>query len=325
MPEYTVPPDLNGARIDKFFAAMMGDAVSRSQIQKAIKSGLAIDADGATVAENNRKVAEGENYSITLATPRESPARPEDIPLDILYEDDDVIVVNKPAGMVVHAGAGVSDGTLVNALLHHTSLSSIGAAAGRSGIVHRLDKDTSGAMLACKTDRAHIAMYRQFETHSVRREYAAIVWGILNPASGTIDKNLARNPRNYQEFVAVPEGGKTAVTHYETTKVFSGAKFKPMSLIKCSLETGRTHQIRVHMASAGHPILGDSAYGSQGRLLRTVESREAVAILKSAARQMLHSRNISFRHPTSGKDMRFEAPIPPDMQAVMDGLKALNT
>jgi 23S rRNA pseudouridine1911/1915/1917 synthase len=178
-------------------------------------------------------------------------------------------------------------------------------------------------MVACKTDRAHIAMYRQFETHSVKRDYIAVIWGIMNPASGTIDKNIARNPKNYQELMTVPEGGKTAITHYETTQVFAGAKFKPMSVVRCNLETGRTHQIRVHMSAAGHPILGDGVYGSTGRLIRTVESREAAMLLKSAARQMLHSRNIAFKHPATGKQMKFEAPIPPDMQAIMDGLKNL--
>ncbi len=307
-------------RLDKWLASQFSD-LSRVKIQKLIKSGNVLDSNDDVVADQKLEVSVGDEYTVTI--PEEKSlieVFPENIPLDILYEDDDIIVVNKPAGMVVHQGAGVKSGTLVNALLYHCNgkLSSIGADVGRQGIVHRLDKDTSGAMMACKSDRAHLEMYKQFANHSVKREYYAILWGIPNPVSGRIEKNIARNPHSRQEMTVVFDGGKPAITNYETLQVFSGPKFKPMALVKCQLETGRTHQIRVHMASIGTPILGDSVYGNPSRHITQIENPEVRELVKNVNRQMLHSKNIEFIHPITGKKIKFETSIPEDMQNIID-------
>lgn len=312
-----------GLRLDKWLASKI-EGCSRVKIQKLIKSGFVLDANDEIVADQKLAVNVGDEYSVRIPEDEVvSSAKPENIPLDILYEDDDIIVVNKPAGMVVHQGAGVSSGTLVNALLYHCNghLSSIGAEAGRQGIVHRLDKDTSGAMLACKTDVAHLEMYKQFANHSVKREYYALLWGIPNPVSGRIEKNIARNPHSRQEMTVVVDGGKPAITNYETLTVFSGSKFKPLALVKCVLETGRTHQIRVHMASIGTPILGDVVYGNPSRHITQVENEDVRSLLMGISRQMLHSKNIEFIHPITKEKMKFETKLPEDMQKVINFFK----
>jgi len=320
MPSYTVPDELDGARIDKFLAMLMSNAVSRVQIQRTLKAGGVLDADGIPVANNSMRVSAGQEYSIEIIEAVETPAMPENIPLDILYEDDDVIIVNKPAGMVVHSGAGVTSGTLVNALLYHTKLSSIGAGAGRPGIVHRLDKDTSGAMMACKTDEAHIEMYKKFEKHAVSRDYIALAWGMPPVPADKISANIARDPRNYQRFVTTSAGGKNAITHYETMKVFTGVGFRPLTLLKLSLETGRTHQIRVHLESIGHPIVGDATYAGRLNMLNTIENKELRMKIIGIKRQMLHSKNIEFTHPRTGKQVTIETEIPRDMRDIIDFL-----
>jgi 23S rRNA pseudouridine1911/1915/1917 synthase len=320
----TVAEEFDGARLDKWLAIAV-PGVSRARVQRMIKDGFVSRAGGAVVADTSLKVSAGDSFDAVvepLATPESMKA--EDIPLSILYEDDDLVVVDKPAGMVVHKGAGVDSGTLVNALLFHTGgrMSPVGAKLERPGIVHRLDKDTSGAMVACKSEAAHRAMRRMFERHEVKRDYMAIVWGIIAPSSGTIDRNIARNPRDHTKMHAVTEGGRNAVTHYETEEVFAGAKFKPLSLLRLRLETGRTHQIRVHMADAGHPVVGDAAYGNMPRLLSQVENKEVKAALASAGRQMLHSLNIEFIHPVTGRKIACDAPLPGDMRKLIESLRS---
>ena len=320
---FVVEAEFDGWRIDKWLAKMV-PTVSRVKIQKMIKAGFVLDSNDEVIADVRLKISAGDSFTITIMPEEKSfVMKAQDIPLDILFEDDDLIVINKSAGMVCHQGAGCEDGTLVNALLYHTGgvLSSFGAEAGRAGIVHRLDKDTSGAMMACKTDRAHIEMYKQFANHSVEREYYALVWGIVNPVSGVIEKNIGRNPRNRQEMQVMVDGGKPAITNYETVEVFTGAKFKPISLIKCKLETGRTHQIRVHMASMGNPIIGDATYGNMQKHLVQIENKEVKSMLATVKRQMLHSRNIKFTHPITGEVLKFDAKIPDDMQTVIDFFK----
>ncbi len=317
---FVVENEFDGWRIDKWLAKMV-PTVSRVRLQKMLKSGFVLDSNDEVVADVRLKISEGDSFTITIVPEEKSfIMKPQDIPLDILYEDDDLIVINKPAGMVCHQGAGREDGTLVNALLYHTNgvLSSFGAEAGRAGIVHRLDKDTSGAMMACKSDRAHIEMYKQFANHDVKREYYALVWGIVNPVAGVIDKNIGRNPHNRQEMQVMVDGGKKAITNYETLEVFTGSKFKPVSLIKCQLETGRTHQIRVHLASMGNPIIGDAVYGNIPKQLVQIENKEVKTMLASVKRQMLHSKNIEFVHPITKELLKFETKIPDDMQAILD-------
>ncbi|MBR1544444.1 MAG: RluA family pseudouridine synthase [Alphaproteobacteria bacterium] len=316
---FEVSEEFNGVRLDKWLATVMPD-FSRSKIQQFIKNGC-ITKNGTPVESQRIDVATGDVYCVNVPEEQvEVTLKPENIPLDILYEDDDIIVINKPAGMVVHQGAGVNSGTLVNALLYHCNgkLSNAGGDVGRQGIVHRLDKDTSGAMMACKTDKAYRIMQKQFADHSVKREYYALLWGMPNPISGRIEKNIGRNPHSRQEMTVVIDGGKTAITNYETLEVFSGAKFKPLALVKCLLETGRTHQIRVHMSSIGTPILGDSVYGNPARHITQVENEEVRTLLLGIKRQMLHSKNIEFTHPITGEKMKFETKLPSDMQEIID-------
>lgn len=317
---FVVDSEFDSWRLDKWLAHVM-PVFSRVKIQKMIKDGFVLDVNDEVVADVRLKVSTGDSFTVNvIPQQRAFIAKPQDIPLDVLYEDQDLIVINKPAGMVCHQGAGREDGTLVNALLYHTGgiLSSFGAEVGRSGIVHRLDKDTSGAMLACKSDRAHIEMYKQFANHEVKREYHALVWGILNPISGTIDKNIIRNPKNRLEMQTSFDNGKSAITHYETLEVFTGAKFKPISLVKCILETGRTHQIRVHLSSLGNPILGDVLYCNSSKFLSQIENKDVKLFLSSISRQLLHSKNIEFFHPILKKVLKFDTDLPYDMLSVID-------
>ncbi len=316
---FEVSEEFNGCRLDKWLAVVAKD-FSRSKIQQFIKSGC-VKKNNIIIDVMRFDVHTGEIYDLTVPDEKVDVSMvPENIPLDILYEDDDIIVLNKPAGMVVHQGAGVNSGTLVNALLYHCNgkLANAGNDAGRQGIVHRLDKDTSGAMMACKTDRAYSIMCKQFANHSVKREYYALLWGMPNPVNGRIEKNIARNPRARQEMSVVVDGGKPAITNYETLRVFSGPKFKPMALVKCILETGRTHQIRVHMASIGTPILGDNVYGNPSRHITQVENEDVRKMLMQINRQMLHSENIESVHPVTNKKMKFETPLPDDMQRFIE-------
>ncbi|MDR1476751.1 MAG: RluA family pseudouridine synthase [Rickettsiales bacterium] len=317
-----VPPESDGERIDKWLPRAVS-GVSRTRLQRLIRYGSVSGADGAAIPDTSLKVRAGESYRLVVPEIEPpSPPQSEDIPLDVLYEDDDLIIVNKPAGMVVHQGAGVDSGTLVNALLHHTNgrLSPVGAGLGRQGIVHRLDKDTSGAMVAAKTEAAHRALYKQFERHEVRRRYSALAWGVPNPASGTVDAPIARDRKDHTRM-CVAEQGKQAVTHYETVEAFTGAKRKPISLLSLNLETGRTHQIRVHMRHIGNPVLGDTVYGDMPRHLREVEDKEAKAMLAKISRQMLHSRDIEFAHPITGARIRRDAPMPEDMKSLLEFLR----
>ena len=233
--------------------------------------------------------------------------------LDIVYEDDDVVVVNKPAGLVVHPGAGNWEHTLVNGLLFHCKggLSGIGGVE-RPGIVHRIDKDTSGLLVVAKNDKAHRALAKQFAVHSIQREYQAFVWGKLDQAEGRIEGNIGRSPTNRQKMALVRVGGKSAVTHYTRLDVYGGGL---VSFVKCVLETGRTHQIRVHMSSIRHPLVGDYTYGKS--------PKNAPDFVRDFPRQALHAGLLGFVHPTTGKQLVFEVPMPPDMQELKAKLETL--
>ena len=304
---FEVGEEFSGYRLDKWLAVVMPD-FSRSKIQQFIKQGF-ITKNNLPVDSQRIDVEVGDVYVVNVPDEKvETVMKPENIPLDILYEDDDIIVVNKPAGMVVHQGAGVNSGTLVNALLYHCNgkLANVGGEIGRQGIVHRLDKDTSGAMMACKTDKAYNVMQKQFANHSVKREYYALLWGMPNPISGRIEKNIARNPHSRQEMTVVVDGGKPAITNYETLDVFSGPKFKPLALVKCLLETGRTHQIRVHLSYIGYPIYNDPVYNNKNA---------------TEFGQFLHSKTIDFTHPISKEHMHFESDLPEYFQNFLDKLE----
>ena len=259
------------------------------------------------------KVKEGEQYSLTPPDAVPAIPEPENIALDILYEDDDLLVVNKPAGLVVHPGAGNPTGTLVNALLAHChdSLSGIGGVK-RPGIVHRIDKDTSGILVIAKNDFTHVRLSEQFSRHSIERVYDAFVWGYVRNLTGIISGNIGRSPTNRQKMAIVKTGGKHATTHYERVNVFGNGL---ASHIKCILETGRTHQIRVHMASLGHSLIGDQMYG--------LPNQNAPEEIKYFPRQALHAGFLGFIHPRTLEHMTFEAPLPEDMSDLLYSLENL--
>ncbi|WP_292582849.1 MULTISPECIES: RluA family pseudouridine synthase [unclassified Mesorhizobium] len=320
-----------GQRLDQWLAAKLGPSISRSRVQALIKQG-AVLVGGKPAGEAKRKLVAGDVVSVALPEPEPAEPKGEDIALDVLYEDDELIVINKPAGLVVHPGAGNWTGTLVNALIHHCgdSLSGIGGVR-RPGIVHRLDKETSGVMVVAKTDRAHKALSEAFADHGrtgdLQRAYLALVWGIPHRPSGTVDAPLGRAADRVRRAV-VPEGrddARHAITHFTVIERFGEGQrdFTTASLLECRLETGRTHQIRVHMAHIGHPVIGDPDYG---QAFRTKANRLPPALrseVSTFSRQALHAYLLEFRHPATHLTMRFEAPMPRDMEELVGGFRNL--
>ena len=301
---------LESARADKALAGASG--LSRARIQALIAQGH-VTLDGDLLASASAKIAAGAGFAIALPAPTEPAAQPQDIALDIAYEDEHLVIVNKPAGMVVHPAAGNADGTLVNALLHHCkgALSGIGGVA-RPGIVHRIDKDTSGLLAVAKTDAAHEGLAKQFSAHSIHRRYIALCSGHPRPASGTIEARLGRSDRDRKKMAVLDKNssrGKNAVTHYTTQMHFAHS-----AMIACTLETGRTHQVRVHCASIGHALLGDPVYGRAPKALRSILDK------LQFKRQALHASELGFIHPATGKTVHFEADLPPDMRELIDEL-----
>ena len=293
-----------GERLDKLLAGGSPE-LSRSRIKSLILAGQ-VASGGATITDPSYRVKPGESFAITVPAPVAALPRGQDIALTVVHEDSALIVIDKPAGMVVHPGPGNPDATLVNALISHCgdSLSGIGGVL-RPGIVHRLDKDTSGLMVAAKTDAAHRALSEQFATRTLSRIYLALVRGLPNPSQGVITGNIGRSPANRKKMAVLDEdrpGGRHAVTHYRVLKSLHG----PTSLLECRLETGRTHQIRVHLTHRGHPLIGDRLYGG--------------AKAPPFPRQALHAYKLAFIHPDSGRKMRFEIALPEDMQALIDSL-----
>ena len=302
-----VPEEAAGWRLDRTLATLV-PTLSRERLKALISSGSVMRGEAA-VRDPATKVKAGEAYVVTIPDPRPTHNEAQDIPLVIAFEDEHLIVVDKPAGLVVHPACGNLDGTLVNALLHHCrgSLSGIGGVE-RPGIVHRIDKDTSGLMVAAKTDRAHAGLAAQFAKHSIDRRYRAIVSGRPRPAKGSVDAPLGRSPANRKKM-AVVQGGKRAVTHYDSIETLNGA-----TLVECRLETGRTHQVRVHMASIGHSLLGDPFYGTSSK-----EQRRLLASL-GFERQALHAARLGFIHPVTSEALAFESTIPADMQELFSRL-----
>lgn len=296
---FTVTEDLGDERIDKCISALI-TGLSRSFVQKMIREGQVL-VDGAPVKSSYR-VQTDDEVRFTLPESAEPDIAAENIPLDILYEDSDVIVVNKPKGMVVHPAAGHYSGTLVNALMYHcgAELSGINGVL-RPGIVHRIDRDTTGSLIACKNDRAHRAIAAQLREHSVNRVYQAVCYGVLQEDEGTIDKPIGRHPTDRKRMAVVERGGKRAVTHYRVLK-----RFEKYTYLECRLETGRTHQIRVHMASIGHPLLGDEVYA---------QGRSCPFRLEG---QTLHAGTLGFVHPTTGKYIEVQAPLPEYFRHLLD-------
>ncbi|MBT3359126.1 MAG: RluA family pseudouridine synthase [Rhodospirillales bacterium] len=304
-----VPKDKTGARLDRLLADALADVgadISRTRIKRLVEQGR-VWRGGAVADDVSYHVRAGEVYEVRV--PKPEPAIPvaQDIPLNVVYEDADLIVIDKPTGLVVHPAAGHADGTLVNALLAHCgdSLSGIGGVT-RPGIVHRLDKDTSGLMVVAKNDAAHHHLTRLFHDHDLERAYYALVWGIPKSPAGEIEGNIGRSPANRKKMAVLRRGGKTALTRYKVIRALGGIA----SLVRCQLATGRTHQIRVHMTHLGHPVIGDPLYGGaqKGRLQGA--SEELLDSLSQLKSQALHAYLIGFEHPNSGKYLRFESEKP---------------
>ncbi len=323
--------DAAGMRLDQWLTGLLAPDFSRSRVQALIRDGQ-VAIGGAPAGEAKKKLAGGE--TVTVALPEPEPPEPEGeaIPLSILHEDASLIVVDKPAGLVVHPGAGNWTGTLVNALIHHCgdSLSGIGGVR-RPGIVHRLDKETSGVMVVAKTDTAHRALSEAFADHGasggLERAYVALVWGAPARTSGTVDASLGRAADRVRRAV-VPDGradARHAVTRYRVLERFGddGAGNALASLVECRLETGRTHQIRVHMAHIGHPVVGDPDYGQAFRTKANRLPEPLRGMVRAFPRQALHARLLGFDHPATGAHMRFEAVLPADMAALVEAFRAL--
>ena len=319
--ELIVLPEEAGQRLDRFLASRLPD-LSRSRIQALIEAGQAHQA-GQPVTEARHKVKPGESWSLAVPAPEDPEPLGEAIPLDVVHEDKDVIVINKPAGLVVHPAQGNWTGTLVNALIAHcgASLSGVGGVR-RPGIVHRLDKDTTGLMVVAKNDAAHQGLSEQFAAHGrdgrLKRAYRAIIWGRPERPRGTISAPLARHATNRLKM-AVAKAGKEAITHFEVLESLP-VPGEP-TLVDCFLETGRTHQIRVHMAHEGHPLLGDALYGKGfAASARKLTARQQQA-LEQFGRQALHAWLLGFDHPVTGEPLEFEAELPADMQALISALR----
>jgi 23S rRNA pseudouridine1911/1915/1917 synthase len=309
-----ITADEAGGRIDRVLAARI-PALSRSRL-KALILGGAVAIGGRTIRDPGQRVKYGDKIIVTLPEPEPAGPAGESIPLDIVYEDDAIIVINKPAGLVVHPAAGHASGTLVNALIAHcgASLSGIGGVK-RPGIVHRLDKDTTGLLIVAKTDAAHRALSAQFanKTESgLERGYLALVWGAPSQPRGTIDAPLDRHPYA-RDKRAVRAGGRTAVTHWKVLERYAGSDGKPVaSLLECRLDTGRTHQIRVHLAHIGHPVIGDGTYGAGFKTKSNRLSPSARAMAEALGRQALHAYLLAIAHPQSGQTLEFQAELPED-------------
>lgn len=308
-------------RVDKFLVARM-EKTSRNRIQQAADAGCII-VNGKAV-KSSYKVKPGDVVSIVMDRPRyENEIIPEDIPLNIVYEDDSLLVVNKPAGMVVHPGHGNYTGTLVNALAwHFRDNPDYDVSDPRLGLVHRIDKDTSGLLVVAKTPEAKTYLGKQFFNKTTRRRYVALVWGDFDEDKGTITGNIARDPKNKLRMAVFndPSVGKHAVTHYEVKE-----RFGYVTLVNCILETGRTHQIRVHMLSKGHPLFNDERYGGNVILKGTTFAKYRQFVnncFETCPRQALHAKTLGFRHPVSGKEMDFDSEIPADMQALIERWRA---
>jgi 23S rRNA pseudouridine1911/1915/1917 synthase len=304
-----VEAEHDGLRLDNFLTALLPDH-SRSQIQRLIKDGRVTASRKSASLRASTAVHAGQTFEVDIPAPVQAVPEPEALPLRIVFQDQDVVVLDKPAGMVVHPGAGHSTGTLVNALLHHiTDLSGVGGEL-RPGIVHRLDRGTSGLMVVAKNDRAHQELSRQFSDREVEKEYVALVWGVVHTGR-RIDDAIGRDPQHRQKMSTRARRARSAVT-----RVTFAHHFKGVSLLRVAIATGRTHQIRVHLSAIGHPIVGDSTYGGVHR--RVAAHLRAVLRLE---RPFLHSGRLAFTHPSDGRRVEFESPLPPDLQTVLDDIR----
>lgn len=315
----TIPDALSGERLDRALHAL-APALSRTRIKALIQQGRVVCREE-TATDPAAKVKAGECYTLTVPAPEDPVPKAEHIALNILHEDEDLIVIDKPAGLVVHPAPGHAGGTLVNALIAHCgeSLSGIGGVK-RPGIVHRLDKDTSGVMVAAKNDAAHKALAAQFSKHTVERAYLALVAGCPAPLEGEIEGPIGRHPKNRKKMAVLEGKGRAALTRYRVNEVFRANGKVVAALVECTLETGRTHQVRVHMAHIGHPVIGDPLY-SRGRAPKALKGTEAGEAIENFSRQALHAARLSFTHPRTKQRLTFTSPPPSDMKALHNALK----
>ena len=312
----TVSPDFNKCRIDKFLQFKLKE-FSRTRLQALIREGQ-VKLNNKSIIDSSKKIKKDDEIQINFPEPKETHIEPNNIPLDVLYNDDDLIVINKPPGIVVHPGAGNYKETIVNALLfkYKNNLSSIGGKL-RPGIVHRIDKDTSGVIVVAKNDNAHINLSKQFSNHSIKRVYEALVWGSLRPQNGKINERISRSIKNRQLMAVRKEKGKTAITNYKTLKIFHNKNLPKISHIECQLETGRTHQIRVHMSYKGNNILGDGKYKKKYKNINAEIEKKII----NFKRQALHARSLGFIHPKNKEKLFFEAKRPQDFDLLLKKLE----
>jgi 23S rRNA pseudouridine1911/1915/1917 synthase len=312
-----VQKNMVGQRLDRLLTTSLMP-ISRNRIKSLIEAGKVLEIEAGVVREPSRRARAEEVYRVVVPPLSAESPEPQAIPLDVVFEDSSLIVINKPAGLVVHPAPGHRDRTLVNGLLSHFGdLSTIGEPL-RPGIVHRLDKDTSGLLVVAKTDAAHRCLARQFAEHTIRRAYCAIVWGVPGTIQGVITASVGRSPRNRKKWSVVDGGGKSAITRYRVTD-----RFRDMaSVVECWPLTGRTHQIRVHLASIGHPIIGDVLYGGGWRKVRGLGAT-AISALTALDRQALHAVLIGFRHPETNDRREFTSTLPQDINSLVDFLKSM--
>ena len=312
----SVPDELVGERLDRFLTQSTNQ--TRSFITKLIENG-SVSVNG-RVESKNYKLRKRDEIEIRFPEPEADEAVPENIPLDVIYEDEDIIVINKPSGMIVHPATGIYTGTLVNALLYHCkdSLSGIGGVV-RPGIVHRIDKDTSGLLVVAKNDEAHLCLSEQLKTHEVSRVYHAIAIGNIKEDSGTVNKPIGRHPTDRKKMAIVTDPSRRsrdAITHFEVVERYQLPTGR-FTYVQCKLETGRTHQIRVHLSSIGHPLVGDTVYGGGN----TKFEAETKALISG---QCLHAKELELTHPRTGEHMRFESPLPEDFEKILEKLRKQN-
>ncbi len=315
--EIRVPPGKIPERLDVFLARQVGE-ITRSKVQEMIQSGE-VTVDNKT-SKPSYKIRPGDLIKLEVLSRPPLDLTAEDIPLEIVYEDEWLVVINKPAGMVVHPAQGNRSGTLVNALLGHYQELAPSDDEDRPGIVHRLDKETTGLLVACKRDPALSKLAEMFRERKIKREYYALVWWQMPNRQGTVDAPIGRDPRDRKKF-SIHSGGKAARTHWKLLETFDY-----LSLLSVRLETGRTHQIRIHMSSIGHPVFGDPDYAGRNRQLGKLSSsqrREVAGYFEHVTRQMLHARTLGFEHPVTGEEMHFESPMPPDFQWMLDQLRSI--
>ena len=312
-----VNKDFRGTRIDKFLRECFPQ-ISRSLVQKLIVGGN-VTCDDVTIADNAYKIKEGESFNLIVPKAQEAVPQAQEIPLDIVYQDEDIAVVNKPAGMVVHPAAGVWEGTLVNALLFWCKdLSGIGGVK-RPGIVHRIDKETSGLMVVAKDEKDHHVLCGQFAEHSIEPNYYAFCFGVPNPIEGVIEGDIGRSPYDRKKMAIVQSNGKKEITNNKVIENYKNLVAK----VKCNLETGRTHQIRVHLSSKGHNLLGDKLYVKSKKITDKSLNDEVKAYLNGFPRQALHAQSLGFVHPRSGEKMFFESDLPQDLEQLQTVLQNL--